>query len=61
VAHPREELETVPALGTQLTMRKNFSLEQATNLNLVKVENQLFLDQLLSYFLESAEEEESLF
>jgi len=42
-------------------MKKLFSRELAINQDQLKAENQLFLDQLSSYFQESAEVEELLF
>ena len=58
VEHQREDSEIVQIPGIPLTMKKNYSLELATNLDQVKVENLLHLDQLSSCFQESAEAEE---
>jgi len=59
--HLREDLETVLILGILPMMKKIFSRELAIDQDPVKAENQLFLDQLSSYFQELAEVEELLF
>jgi hypothetical protein len=58
---PKEDLETVLIPGTLLMMKKLFSRELATDQDLVKAENLLFLDQLSFCFQVLVEAEESLF